>query len=512
MTSTPSPAGAATGPWLAQLRSWRSVVGLAAALGGAAVIAGSFLPWAEAFAGLVGYPGIDSTNGRVLAAAGAIMVTAGACHLIRGQSWSRWTASLTGFGALSFSGLLLLRLAGTIRSLGSDDMVILRGGPGLWVITAGALLAFSTLFLPSSAQQTLRARAGGAGLAAWAADSDSGGLRRVLQLGLGAIWMLDAALQFQPFMFGRGFVSQVIDPAAMGSPAAIANTATGAGAVILTHPALFNAGFAVVQLSIGVALLSRRTTRAGLTGTVVWGLAVWWLGEALGALFSGMADPLTGAPGAALMYVVVAVLAWPRPGGADALSVAEAGLLGRRWGRALWVVIWGGFAALMFQPQVRAPGALRDAIGGMASGHNVMAWVDRGAASLIGSGGHVPVLIFAVLFATIAGGIFLPPGARRIVLAAAAVLALAIWVVGENLGALSTGSATDPNTGPLLLLLIAAFWPARPGAGSADHEVGRVELAGAMAEVEGESRPQREVAALAVQVPAGAAGAPDRLR
>ena len=41
------------------------------------------------------------------------------------------------------------------------------------------------------------------------------------------------------------------------------------------------------------------------------------------------------------------------------------------------------------------------------------------------------------------------------------VLALVIWVFGENFGGLLTGQATDPNTGPLLILLAAAYWPLR---------------------------------------------------
>jgi hypothetical protein len=40
-------------------------------------------------------------------------------------------------------------------------------------------------------------------------------------------------------------------------------------------------------------------------------------------------------------------------------------------------------------------------------------------------------------------------------------VALAIWVVGENFGAIFTGSATDPNSGLMLALLAVAYWPAR---------------------------------------------------
>ncbi len=37
--------------------------------------------------------------------------------------------------------------------------------------------------------------------------------RRGLQLALAALWLLDGALQFQPFMLTRGFAHDVIAPA-----------------------------------------------------------------------------------------------------------------------------------------------------------------------------------------------------------------------------------------------------------------------------------------------------------
>jgi lipopolysaccharide export LptBFGC system permease protein LptF len=40
----------------------------------------------------------------------------------------------------------------------------------------------------------------------------------------------------------------------------------------------------------------------------------------------------------------------------------------------------------------------------------------------------------------------------------AIVLGGAFWVVGENFGALFTNGATDVNSGPLLMLLAAAYW------------------------------------------------------
>jgi hypothetical protein len=45
------------------------------------------------------------------------------------------------------------------------------------------------------------------------------------------------------------------------------------------------------------------------------------------------------------------------------------------------------------------------------------------------------------------------------------VLAAAIWVAGQALGGILTGSETDPDSGPLLILLVLAFWPARTAGG-----------------------------------------------
>ena len=43
----------------------------------------------------------------------------------------------------------------------------------------------------------------------------------------------------------------------------------------------------------------------------------------------------------------------------------------------------------------------------------------------------------------------------------AIVVAVVIWVFGEAFGAILAGGATDPNSGLLLILLAAAYWPTR---------------------------------------------------
>jgi hypothetical protein len=43
-------------------------------------------------------------------------------------------------------------------------------------------------------------------------------LGRIGQVFLGAIWLIDGALRFQPYMFGKTFVTGVILPNAQGQP------------------------------------------------------------------------------------------------------------------------------------------------------------------------------------------------------------------------------------------------------------------------------------------------------
>ncbi len=453
-----------------RLRSWRTIVGLAAVAGGAAMITGAFLPWAEAFAGLIGIPGTRGTNGQILLAAGAIIAVAGLYHVVRGGSRGRWLIGLAGFASLAFSGWLLLRLTTTLQALGSS-MDLVKGGPGLWVIAAGALLPFGTLFLPASQQQAFVQRPeDGAGFLAWVADRESTGPLRWLQLGLGLAWVLDAALQFQPYMFGRGAVTGLIEPTGMGSPGFVATPVMSVGNLMLHNPVAYNAAFATVQLVIGLGLLWRPAVRTALAASVVWAIGVWWVGEGMGMIFSGTASPLTGAPGAALLYALLAVLAWPRrkPAAAGSSVASASPLLGGRWAKGAWLALWGGAAYFVLQPASTAAGALTTTIRGLGAGEpGFLAAMDRNVAAAIGSAGPAVAVTFAAAFAIIAAGIFIP-AAIRPVLVLAVVTAAVIWIFGENFGGIATGKGTDPNSGPLLILLALAFWPltrpARPAA------------------------------------------------
>jgi hypothetical protein len=457
-------------------RGWRAAAGLTCVASGAAIMAGAFLPWVEAFAGLVQVPGVRGLNGRILAATGAFIAVTGLYQLVRGGTAVRWVAGLAGFTAAGFSCYLLIQLTRTMRALGGDSMVFARGGPGLWVAAAGATAAFATLLFPPAATQaphrdTLVPPAAAPPprrdtrrrVLAWAADRESAGPRRALQIALGTVWLFDTALQFQPYMFSKMFPAMMLAPSGMGGePAFVSGPVLGAARLFSSAPAAWNALFATTQLALAIGLLCRPTVRAALAGTVAWALVVWWLGEGLGGLFTRAADPLTGAPGAALLYAFLAVLLWPpraaavgpslsggtASGGITAggtasgigragTSVADGSPLARH-ARLAWLVLWGALAVLILRAPASA--APLTAVGGT-----------RAALVIVG---------LTVAFALAAGGILIPATVRPAVLIAA-VAAAFVWAAGEHFGSAFSGSATDLNSGPLLLLIAAAFWPRR---------------------------------------------------
>jgi hypothetical protein len=346
--------------------------------------------------------------------------------------------------------------------------------------------------------------------AAWAPPD----LRRWLQLGLAALWVLDGVLQYQSFMFTRAF-GQMLAGSADGNPAVVAESVRWAAGIIERSPVTTNAAFATIQLALGLGIAWRPALKVALAGSVAWSAAVWWFGEGLGGVLNGTATPVNGAPGAVILYALLAVLIWPAGGtlrrthparervapaelaglGWDAAADREtprrtppgrdrpapAGFdepgpgafvaarpLGAAAARGLWVVLWGSLAYFSVTAGRRTAQGLHDMIAGMAGGEpSWLAALDRGAAGALAHHGLPASIALAVVLAAIAAGIFLPgPGARVTVVLAVAV-SLVIWLVGQDLGEILAGNATDVNSGPLLALVALAYWPLRAAPGLA---------------------------------------------
>jgi hypothetical protein len=285
--------------------------------------------------------------------------------------------------------------------------------------------------------------------------------RRGLQICLGLVWLLDAALQCQPFMFGPFFVTQDIEPATTGNPAIVAGSATWASHLMLQHIAIYNAIFVAIQLFIAVGIFFRRTLKPALAASIGWALCVWWFGESLGGILIG-SSPLAGVPGGVVLYAVIAVAVWPtvrtpaRPA-PRLTSPAISGLLGARSANLLWLALWGSFSCYLLLPANRSPDSISGLFSVTDGQPGLITSIMNGLSSLTSQRGTEISVVLAAACALVAVGVFAAPTIRP-ALAAAAALGLLFWIA-EGLGGIFTGQGTDPNTGPLLILLAACFWP-----------------------------------------------------
>lgn len=281
--------------------------------------------------------------------------------------------------------------------------------------------------------------------------------RRGLQVALGALWVIDGLLQAEPAKFARGYPLGDLAQSAMGQPAAVSHSIFSAITPFVAHWPLWNLAAVLLQLAIGAALVSRRLVRPALAVSVGWALVIWWVGEGFGTLPTGFAAMLGGAPGPALLYAVLAVLAWPRAGRPSVAPGAWA---------AVWTVLWLGSAGLRLgfgfpAGQVIQANLEENALGQPGFLHQASAWLAQLA------GGHglgVSIALATVQVAVGLGG--LGRRHRRWWLGLAVAFSLFAWVVGQSLGGVLSPDGTDPGLGPLVVLLALTAWPVKPSPSS----------------------------------------------
>ncbi len=290
------------------------------------------------------------------------------------------------------------------------------------------------------------------------ATRDAGAIagRNILRIGLGLFWLLDGVLQAQPAMFSPLFVQQVLQPAAQGQPSWLASLLRTSAALWQQHAVAANLSAIFIQIAIGLLLLAGRDRpwgRVGLWLSIGWGLGIWVLGEGLGGLLTGAATVLTGAPGSVLVYVVGAILL---------LLPARWWATGQvaRWVRRALGLFWLAMAALQAWPPagywmgqqlggVFAMAASLPQPAPLAAPIHAMAALAAQSA-LVWNGLFVAIMV-------VLGLALLGRSTRRWAYGLMAVWLLLTWWLGQDFGGPFTGAATDPNTAPVLgLLLLAA--------------------------------------------------------
>ena len=276
--------------------------------------------------------------------------------------------------------------------------------------------------------------------------------RRTIQSFLGLIWLLDGILQFQSFMYSNGF-PQMLTGMEPGQPHWLSSSLGWGARFAGGNLDFWDTLFGLTQVAIGLGLLFRPTVKLALAGSFVWVAIVWWFGEAFGMLFANAANPLTGAPGAVLLYALIGLIVWPnqRPGG----------LLGTLGTRIAWAVLWVLMGFLWLLAPNSSANATHNAISAAPSG---MGWLNSllsSAAKATAGNGFLIALILAAISILIGVAVGIDWHAHTF-LWLAIYLNILYWVFGQGFGGLATGSATDVNAGPLFVLLACAVYTALP--------------------------------------------------
>ena len=290
-----------------------------------------------------------------------------------------------------------------------------------------------------------------------AASLGAGAAASMLRRALGVLWLADALVKLSlPFgdRPGDQWYEQIMT--AEGGPPGFHRILAWETQAFADHPLLWWLP-AAVELGIGGWLAIRPDSRRALAVSAGWAVVVWLAGEGMGGLLTGESSILGDFPGAALLYAVAAVILYPRrvprPG------AAEAGIMGQ-WSRMVWLALWIGAAFFTAMPQLTMNGldsmltvTYIEAAGPLRSmDAAVLSWLTVGNTKLLG---------FAAAAVCLAVGFAVFLGAwPRAFLALAVLLVFAGWVVFQNFAGIYTGAATDVGTGPILILLACAFWPA----------------------------------------------------
>ena len=292
---------------------------------------------------------------------------------------------------------------------------------------------------------------------------------RIVQITLGCLWILDAALQFQPRMFGPDLVNMMMLPMAHGQPAPVSWSITQLAHFVRPDAGVWNFLFGALQLCIGVGMFFRKTVKPAIVVMTAWAFGVWWFGEGFGMLLTGAASPLTGAPGAVLLYPLIGLLVWPKDVPTDAgaedvaagipSSAAASGPLGSVAPLIAWSAFWTLSAVLWLLPANRAGGSINSTLVSASSGQpSWYAHFETSLASTLPHSGSVLPWLLAMASLAIAAG---PLLSRRPTpfLATGVALQGVYWVTGMAFGGILTGMGTDPNVAPLIALLAFAMVP-----------------------------------------------------
>ncbi|HMK97794.1 MAG TPA: SCO family protein [Acidimicrobiales bacterium] len=336
---------------------------------------------------------------------------------------------------------------------------------GLIVLLILALVAVAWNVLRSAQYRRARALAAEAPVLPLVPSRPEPAARRLLRVSFGLIWVLDGILQCQISM-PLGLGSQVVQPAAAGSPAWVEHLVSAGTTIWDYHPVIAAAAAVWAQVGIGLWLLAAARgnwSRLAGVASVGWGLVVWALGEAFGGIFAPGLSWQFGAPGAVLFYCVAGALvalpegAWRGP----LLGKAVLRTMGAFFVGMAFLQAWPGRGFWQGQPRPGAtPGQLVGMVQQMAQTAQpsiLSGWVDAFGRFDAAHGWAVNLFVVIALAAIGSAFVTARPRLVRTAVVAGVVVCLADWVLVEDFGFFG-GIGTDPNSMvPMALVFVAGY-------------------------------------------------------
>ncbi len=266
--------------------------------------------------------------------------------------------------------------------------------------------------------------------------------RRVIQTLLGVVWFVDGLLQLKPQMFTPAFIKEVILPTGNGEPRFVSAIVNWGAGITVGHIALWNSIFAVVQLGIGLALISNFKTKATIITSIIWSAIVWGFGEGFGQILTGQTLLLNGAPGAVVIYALIGIAIWTDKN-RDPSSWSKRGI---RFAQLSLGTLFLLGCVLHFQGSYLSPTGLSQEV--------TIPWL----AEAIGKQGVIVSIIMAFIELAIATMLILRIRIQAVVWVSI-VLSLVFWWAGQSFGQIFSPLATDFNTGLLMAILALCAHP-----------------------------------------------------
>ena len=296
--------------------------------------------------------------------------------------------------------------------------------------------------------------------------------QKLLRQIVGLLWLAVGLLQLQPQMFTMNMVNGVMKPMLDGQPGPIEASLTWIVTITTEHLVLINSMIALVQIALGILLLSGLWVRATVIASVIWALVVWYGGEGLSMLLTGQAGVLTGAPGAVLLYPLLGLLIYPRAGD------TESGLIPRATFHWFLAGFWFLAALLQLQPYWWVSGQISQTLSGLVGQGGLNGFlVDpilQGLSNVTATTEIPTNILLIVVFLGLGIALSVVKEERlRPVLIASIVVSLVIWWGAQGFGMILTGMATDFNSGLLLVIMALACWPRVQHLGAGQYESNR---------------------------------------